>query len=293
MRTTDFCFPLPDYEYPCFVSYRHLFEAHASPLADGLAPTRCLRNRPRDRWTWRFTTPNPLRQAAPGWRAECSSDAPVRAVPLTPLSLPLLWLHAPRVEPSSRLPRPLPSPLREEETISTARGVFRRRGPRVAPQVSLALLQGDTPRACVDWCRSRSRSRDAFAMTRPLGAFSPSAPKAFACADALGYRELDPRPRPSPPRAVHAKRRLALLWIRLPPDDFCNLLPTHGHTPEHPILAFRRAPLSRGPRENVRSFSPCPFGARRPSPLEEGSRELRAATALPKPVQRRCKHAAE
>jgi len=38
MRTTDFCFPLPDYEYPCFVSYRHLFEAHASPLADRLAP---------------------------------------------------------------------------------------------------------------------------------------------------------------------------------------------------------------------------------------------------------------
>jgi hypothetical protein len=38
MRTTDFCFPLPDYEHPCFVSYRHLFEAHASPLADGLAP---------------------------------------------------------------------------------------------------------------------------------------------------------------------------------------------------------------------------------------------------------------
>jgi hypothetical protein len=38
MRTTDFCFPLPEYEYPCFVSYRHLFEAHASPLVDGLAP---------------------------------------------------------------------------------------------------------------------------------------------------------------------------------------------------------------------------------------------------------------
>jgi hypothetical protein len=45
MRTTDFCFPLPDYEYPCFVSYRHLFEAHASPLDDRLAPV------PGDRWT--------------------------------------------------------------------------------------------------------------------------------------------------------------------------------------------------------------------------------------------------
>jgi len=38
MRTTDFCFPLPDYEHPCLVSYRHLFETYASPLADRLAP---------------------------------------------------------------------------------------------------------------------------------------------------------------------------------------------------------------------------------------------------------------
>jgi len=38
MRTTDFCFPVPDYEHPCLVSYRHLFEAYASPLAVGLAP---------------------------------------------------------------------------------------------------------------------------------------------------------------------------------------------------------------------------------------------------------------
>jgi hypothetical protein len=38
MRTTDFCFPLPDYEYPCLVSSRYLFEACASPLANELAP---------------------------------------------------------------------------------------------------------------------------------------------------------------------------------------------------------------------------------------------------------------
>jgi hypothetical protein len=37
MRTTDFCFPLPDHEHPRLVSYRHLFEACASPLANGLA----------------------------------------------------------------------------------------------------------------------------------------------------------------------------------------------------------------------------------------------------------------
>jgi len=38
MRTTDFCFPLPDYEHPCLVCYRHLFETYASPFADRLAP---------------------------------------------------------------------------------------------------------------------------------------------------------------------------------------------------------------------------------------------------------------
>jgi len=38
MRTTDFCFPVPEHEHPRFVSYRHLFETYASPLADGLAP---------------------------------------------------------------------------------------------------------------------------------------------------------------------------------------------------------------------------------------------------------------
>jgi len=38
MRTIDFCFPLPEYEYPRLVSYRHLFEACASPVANGLAP---------------------------------------------------------------------------------------------------------------------------------------------------------------------------------------------------------------------------------------------------------------
>jgi len=91
MRTTDFCFPLPDYEYPCFVSYRLLFEAHASPLGDGLAPAKLLAQLDHEtggpgvsRRRIRFGRPRS------GWRAECSSDAPFRAVPLTPLSLPVL-----------------------------------------------------------------------------------------------------------------------------------------------------------------------------------------------------------
>jgi len=42
-------------------------------------------------------------------------------------------------------------------------------------------------------------------MIRPLGVLSPSAPKALACADALGYRGLDPRPRPSPRFALFTR----------------------------------------------------------------------------------------
>jgi len=124
------------------------------------------------------------------------------------------------------------------------------------------------------------------------GALSPSAPEV-----PLSRRSGLPRARsPSlpiaPPRAVHARRRQALLWIRPPPNDFCNLLPTHGHTPEHPILAFP-SPRVLAWTPNLPSFLAVLFRVRRPSPLEEGSRALRAETALLKPARRRCKRAAK
>lgn len=60
----------------------------------------------------------------------------------------------------------------------------------------------------------------------------------------------------------------------------------HGHTLEHPILALPRtaAPFLRS-SVRVRPHS-CRslLRERRPSPLEEGSREPRAATALPVPA---------
>jgi len=121
MRTTDFCFPLPDYEHPRLVSYRHLFEAYASPLANGLAP---VTRRPVNL---------AFHDAKSAWAGSIkvgarhvSSGAPDRAVPLTPPSLPLIPLgaFAPRRHPG--LPRPLPSSLREDETLSTTRGAFRR-----------------------------------------------------------------------------------------------------------------------------------------------------------------------
>jgi hypothetical protein len=48
---------------PRFVHYRLLFEACASPVTSGLHP------RPRDRWDWHFTVPDPLRRARFGLRA--------------------------------------------------------------------------------------------------------------------------------------------------------------------------------------------------------------------------------
>jgi hypothetical protein len=89
MRTIDFCFPLPDYEYPRFVSYRHLFEAYASPLAVGFAPET---RRPVN------LAFHDAESASAGFlrvgARHDSSGAPVGAVPLTPLSLPILQLRA-------------------------------------------------------------------------------------------------------------------------------------------------------------------------------------------------------
>jgi len=89
MRTTDFCFSLPDYEYPCFVSYRHLFEAYASPLANGLASTT---RRPVN------LAFHDAESASAGFfwvgARHDSSGAPIRALPLTPLSRPILRRRA-------------------------------------------------------------------------------------------------------------------------------------------------------------------------------------------------------
>jgi len=123
MRTTDFCFPLPDYEHPRLVSYRHLFEAYASPLADGLAPAT---RRPVD------LAFHDAESASAGFlwvgARYVSSGAPDRAVPLTPPSLPGLLLRAFAWGDHPGLPRPLPSSLREDGTLSTTRGAFPRWG---------------------------------------------------------------------------------------------------------------------------------------------------------------------
>jgi len=89
MRTTDFCFPLPDYEYPRLVSYRRLFEACASPLANGLAPAT---RRPVD---LAFHDAGPASVGPPGLaRSILTLRDPDRAEPLTPQSLPGVPLRA-------------------------------------------------------------------------------------------------------------------------------------------------------------------------------------------------------
>jgi hypothetical protein len=202
MRTTDFCFPLPDYEHPRLVSYRHLFEAYASPLADGLAPAT---RRPVD------LAFHDAESASAGFvkvgARHDSSGAPDRAVPLTPPSLPVVLLRAFARGLSSGLPRPLPSSLREDETLSTTRGAFRLWG---------------TP------TRMRESAPISFAVTcvstkiRPSAPFHPRLPEPRSRAARRLPQARSPSVPIAPHRAVHAIRRQALLWIRLPPNDFCN-----------------------------------------------------------------------
>jgi len=93
------------YEYPRLVSSRLLFEACASPMATS------LHSGPGDRWTWRFTMPDPLRRTSSSWRSVFS---PVRSrssrtsdTPVAPVS-PRLELALQPFDPvcQDRLPRP-------------------------------------------------------------------------------------------------------------------------------------------------------------------------------------------
>jgi hypothetical protein len=141
------------------------------------------------------------------------------------------------------------------------------------------------PRTCVNRCRSRSRSRVFPRRSGPRRPFTHGSQN-FAFAKLQGYRELDPRPCPPPRLALFtrdADERFSGSGYR--PTTSATDFPTRGHTPEHPIFAFRAAPALGGGAESALA-SPCVFRARRPSPLEEGSRALRTATALPRSTRR-------
>jgi len=170
-----------------------------------------------------------------------------------------------------------------------------------APRLSVKMrrfIRPEVPSVCgghscsrMSRCRFRVRSRDGFRDGSTLGAPSLAAPHA-PLSRRRGYRTLDPRPRPSPRFAIFtrsADTRFSGSGSR--PKTSATSLPTHGHALEHPILASSRAPLF-AVTSKPRSLPPLFFRDRRPSPLEEGPRVLRAATVLPMPVSQRCKHAA-
>jgi hypothetical protein len=149
-------------------------------------------------------------------------------VPLTPLSPPSFRSTLAR-RPSTRRPRSLFSPLREEK-----------RDPR--PEVP--SIAGGRPRTCV----SRFRLRDAVtcvsATTPALAIPSPAAPTAVLsrCRRLLRAR---PPSLPTVPLAMftrEAGERFSGSDGR--PTTSATSLPTHGHTLEHPFLAQSERPAS-------------------------------------------------
>jgi len=76
------------------------------------------------------------------------------------------------------------------------------------------------------------------------------------------------------------------------PTTSATSLPTHGHTLEHPFPAKIRASRVCGDPEPTLAPTAL-FTAPWPSPVEEGSRRLRAVTTPPGPTRLRCKHARE
>jgi len=93
-----------------------------------------------------------------------------------------------------------------------------------------------------------------------------------------GYRLLGPRPQASYSHDFHMGMRYPLLWTRLPPNDFCNYI-RRTDTPS----STRFSPVSRRSimqRPRIRSrFYRC-LSAAVASPVEEGPRKQRAATAF-------------
>jgi len=113
---------------------------------------------------------------------------------------------------------------------------------RRIPRPKVPSIARGHSRACVNRCQFRVRSRDGFRYGLALGAPSPTAPRTPLSRRTWLRCARPPSPRIAPFRDFHAKRRHALLWVRLPPNDFCNYIPTHGHTLECPILACFEEP---------------------------------------------------
>lgn len=113
---------------------------------------------------------------------------------------------------------------------------------RRIPRPKVPSVARGHSRARANRCQFRVRSRDGFRYSLALGAPSLTAPHAPLSRSTWLRCARPPSPRIAPFRDFHTKRRHALLWVRLPPNDFCNYIPTHGHTLECPILACFEEP---------------------------------------------------
>lgn len=147
------------------------------------------------------------------------------------------------------------------------------------------------PRACVDRYRYRGPSRDGFRPDSKLGAGLPAIPRMPLSRHLRLSRARSPSPRTvRPPFSREAPPRGSLDQAAAQ-----RLLQLHPNARTHPRASDSR--LLR--RAALRSHSECAlvlatlFREQRPSPLEERSRELRAATILPMPPLRRCKRTAK
>lgn len=124
-----------------------------------------------------------------------------------------------------------------------------------------------------------------------LGARRPFAhgPPNLAFARPESPRARPPSPPLGPLRDVHAKRRQALLWVRLPPDDFCNCISdarTHSQAPDSRRSFERPAPAvtSKSALALAGLVGPATFPCRRraasaasrDSPFEAGPTALQA-----------------
>jgi len=156
--TTDFCYPLSRLRAP---TYREL-PASLRGLRLALRRRACTW-RQGDRWTRRFTTPRPLRQARSGWRAASYSVRSRLNLPLAPLSRPALLPRAFARRVLTRIAKiafPV-SPVK-------VRRVLRPKVPS---------LVGGHSRTCVNRRQSRVRSREASATIWLSAAFSLTTPR--------------------------------------------------------------------------------------------------------------------
>jgi len=221
MVTTDFCFPLPEYEYPRLVSYRHLFETYASPLAQ----RACTRDQ---------------ETGEPG-----VSRRPIRFGGLPRVDARHSFLRRSRSSRTSdtpvasrRLPRAVArcvSPGRRGRVLRPS--VKMRRSVR--PEVPSTA--GGHPRACVSRFRFRGAVTCVSATNPALAIPSPAAPAA-----ALSHRRRLLRARPPSPPTVRLAMFTRSAGKRFSgsdgrPTTSATSLPTHGHTLEHPFLAKIRA----------------------------------------------------